>query len=483
MELHPNLLQRSHFKDLTKEYIRNEASPWRSRFHIQAMTGLLNDPNGIAYFNGQYHIFYQWYPFAAIHGTNHWYHVTSEDMVHFENAGVALRPDEILDDAGCFSGTALVEGNMLYLVYSGIHQNAWKEKFSQQVLAAIDEKGHISKYKKPLFPMNENYTFHQRDPKIWKEKDQYYILLGAQEKETKKGKFLLYTSKSLLTDWEEVGPLQFEGEEDYFMVECPSITKIQGKDVLFACLQGKKDSQNAHSTYYRVGQLDLKKAIFTAETEWELVDYGFDFYAPQVFGEDPRLLAWLGVPNQRYPALEKEGFVGQLSLSRTLDLKNNQLIQKPEKALESLRQEKIFEVEDGQILLDKMHGQMPKLLEIQFENPNEKSFELHLWAKNGYPGLQIQYDQYQHKFTLSRNRLSNPLNSEYGFERSVATVVRSMAIYGDQSSIEIFLNEGEISLSAIVLPNPNEHMIRFSGSDVSIEVYSLMPSVSEKVVF
>ena len=63
---------------------------WRQTFHIQTVTGLLNDPNGFSYFNGEYHLFYQWFPLGPVHGLKYWYHTKSKDLVHWENVGIAI---------------------------------------------------------------------------------------------------------------------------------------------------------------------------------------------------------------------------------------------------------------------------------------------------------------------------------------------------------------------------------------------------------
>jgi len=83
--------------DVTEEEIKGLAKlvkqcPWRQSFHVQPVTGLLNDPNGFSFYNGEYHLFYQWFPLGPVHGLKHWYHTKSKDLVHWENVGLALEP-------------------------------------------------------------------------------------------------------------------------------------------------------------------------------------------------------------------------------------------------------------------------------------------------------------------------------------------------------------------------------------------------------
>lgn len=74
-------------------YNRIKLTHYRQHFHIQPITGLLNDPNGFVYHDGKWHLFYQWCPWGTVHGLKYWYQTESEDLVHFENKGVCIKPD------------------------------------------------------------------------------------------------------------------------------------------------------------------------------------------------------------------------------------------------------------------------------------------------------------------------------------------------------------------------------------------------------
>ncbi|MCH4104686.1 MAG: sucrose-6-phosphate hydrolase, partial [Lachnospiraceae bacterium] len=80
-------------------------SAWRQTFHIQPVTGLLNDPNGFIRHGDLWHLFYQWCPWGAVHGLKYWYHVISRDLVNWKNAGVCIRPDTVYDNKGAYSGS------------------------------------------------------------------------------------------------------------------------------------------------------------------------------------------------------------------------------------------------------------------------------------------------------------------------------------------------------------------------------------------
>ena len=78
----------------------------RPRFHLSVRTGWMNDPNGLSYYGGKYHLFYQYYPYDSHWNSMHWGHAVSDDLLHWEYLPAALAPDEVYDGDGCFSGSA-----------------------------------------------------------------------------------------------------------------------------------------------------------------------------------------------------------------------------------------------------------------------------------------------------------------------------------------------------------------------------------------
>ena len=106
------------YEESSEKIIRKEDRP---AFHLSARTGWMNDPNGFSYYNGKYHMFYQYHPYDANWGPMHWGHAVSDDLLHWEYLPAALAPDERYDKNGCFSGSAieLPDGKQL-LMYTGV---------------------------------------------------------------------------------------------------------------------------------------------------------------------------------------------------------------------------------------------------------------------------------------------------------------------------------------------------------------------------
>lgn len=106
------------YEEASEKMIRKEERP---DFHLSTRTGWMNDPNGFSYYKGQYHMFYQYYPYDTKWGAMHWGHAISKDLLHWEYLPAALAPDEAYDKDGCFSGSAieLPDGRQL-LMYTGV---------------------------------------------------------------------------------------------------------------------------------------------------------------------------------------------------------------------------------------------------------------------------------------------------------------------------------------------------------------------------
>ena len=110
-------IQKSHeayLKELM-EYCKD--TPRHPSYHIHPPCGLVNDPNGLAYFGGKYHVFYQWFPFGPEHGMKHWAHVISEDLIKWERSDQMLIPDQEYEKNGCYSGNSIEADGKLYLYF------------------------------------------------------------------------------------------------------------------------------------------------------------------------------------------------------------------------------------------------------------------------------------------------------------------------------------------------------------------------------
>ena len=302
----------------------------RPKFHITGEKGWINDPNGLIYYKGQYHAFFQYYPHATHWGPMHWGHVASKDLLHWDRLPVALYPHNDTKEDGCFSGTAIEHENMLYLVYTGFHENGGGENIRQlQCIASSIDGVYFQKHGIIIDEDNlpsEYSACDFRDPKVWKENDTFYMIVAARKKEGR-GHILLYKSNDLF-NWEFVSDI-LDKESLGIMIECPDYVK--NLNLLFYSEQFQPREGythlNVHSCRYAYGNIDVNEGKFNEEYR-SIVDYGFDFYAPQTFDGKNVMIGWLNMWDRNNPS-EKYGFAGMLTIPRNINVVNNMLYQTP----------------------------------------------------------------------------------------------------------------------------------------------------------
>ena len=179
---------------------------WYPRYHLAARAGWMNDPNGLVWFDGWYHAFYQHHPYSTQWGPMHWGHARSKDLVHWEHLPVALAPEGPEDKDGCFSGSAVVDGDTLALIYTGhkFHGDPGNDDnlFQVQCLATSRDGIHFERQGQIIdTPAG---LHHFRDPKVWREGDTWYLIVGSRVGDT--GQVRLYSSADL-RQWQEEGIL------------------------------------------------------------------------------------------------------------------------------------------------------------------------------------------------------------------------------------------------------------------------------------
>ncbi len=470
--------------ELTELFDRISKSDYRQSYHIQPVTGLLNDPNGFILHNGQWHLFYQWCPWGAVHGMKHWYHVISDDLVTWKNLGVCIRPNRYYDNYGAYSGSAYPTDGRVYLYYTGNHRDPDWTRRSYTCLVKLNDDGTIEKYEDPMFGPHPDYTDHQRDPKIlyFDNPKKYVILLGAQNKQ-KQGRVIVYSSAHHNRDWHFDGELHVAGYENFGdMWECPSIERIGDMDVLIFCpqhltLAGRGNMQNHNG--YLIGHMDWDSLTFTPDGSFHLLDFGFDSYAAECaanIGETGRavLTAWMGLPDASYPVTDEEDWSGCLTLPRELRIRNRRLIQTPLPALKELRQEE----------LDAAAGRLAKACEMELTLDKAQDFRLRLFTKEDKTGgMVISYDENKKEISIDRSQMTNRFNVDWGecVARPLPDGLSHLRIFIDASSVEIFVNEGDAVFSSRVFPTKEEHGFVCEG-EANCRLWKLGRAVTDDFV-
>ncbi len=286
--------------------------PHRPRYHFLPPANWMNDPNGLIHWRGQYHLFYQHNPGAAVWGDMHWGHAVSEDLLHWRDLPLALAPTPgSLDADGCWSGCTVDDGGVPTILYT-----AWRNQHEAVCLArgAADLLHWTKDPRNPVIagsPLGaESAGF--RDPFVWRVDDEWRMVIGAGSK-GQGGAVLLYRSPDLY-EWEYLGPLltgaAFGPDE---MWECPNFFALDGKYVLIYSLCG------GTTVRYAVGAFDGRRF---APERWGLADGGEYFFAPLTFqdAQGRRLLfGWLEEARSE-AAMSAVGWSGAMTLPRVLTL-------------------------------------------------------------------------------------------------------------------------------------------------------------------
>jgi beta-fructofuranosidase len=299
-------------------------------FHITGGKGWINDPNGLVYFQNKYHVFYQYYPYGTQWGPMHWGHVVSDDLIRWQRLPVALAPGGTGDKNGCFSGSAIVWQDKLWLLYTGFTENEGGESVRQvQCLASSTDGVTFQKYGIVIGEddLPEEYRpWDFRDPKVWRKDDRFWCVVAAGRRNGR-GRILLFCSTDLF-QWQFVGDL-FGEDCAGTMTECPDYRDDMG--LLTVCEQFQpqegKTHLNIHSTRWYMGKLDYTTGKFTPSNQG-MIDYGFDFYASQTFLDQPVMIGWLNMWDRNIPSV-KYGFAGMLTLPRKIEVKEGRLWQTP----------------------------------------------------------------------------------------------------------------------------------------------------------
>ncbi|WP_353613806.1 sucrose-6-phosphate hydrolase [Mangrovibacter phragmitis] len=443
-------------------------------WHLAPVTGLMNDPNGFIHFQGEYHLFYQWNPLGCSHQNKSWGHWRSQDLVHWQHAPIALIPGEDYDRSGCYSGSAVDNQGQLTLCYTGNVKFDDGSRTAWQCLAVENAQGGFDKTG-PVLALPEGYTGHVRDPKVWRQGETWYMVLGAQDKH-KQGKVLLFHSGNL-TDWTLAGEIAGSGlgglGEAGYMWECPDLFHLDGQDVLIACPQGvtkqEKRFLNTYPVTWLCGTLQADGATFHHGPLAEL-DAGFEFYAPQTaLAEDGRrlLIGWMGVPDgeEMLQPTVKNGWIHQMTCPRQLSLKQGRLFQQPVTELQMLR-----ETESGWQGLASQAPEIPaERLEILLTRTPGKSATLHF----GNDDLVLTWSDCE--LCLARRSQENG-EWQYRYWDAPAT---GLQILCDHSSIEIFINQGEGVMTSRYFP-AQPATLSFSGeAELQVRYWSLRACMVE----
>ena len=426
---------------------------FRPVYHHTPLYGWMNDPNGMFYKDGVWHLYYQYNPYGSQWENMHWGHSTSKDLIHWEAQPMGLEPDWL---GSIFSGSCVTNDNEVVAFYTsaGMHQ-------TQSMAVSKDGGRTFEKYSgNPVLTTSDVPDF--RDPKaFWNEDIKAWNLILAAGQEMR-----IYSSKDL-KEWKYESSFGKEYGNHSGVWECPDLFKMKNEEMrnekwVLLCNINPGGPFGGSATQYFVGQFDGHK--FTCEsmptvTKW--LDYGKDHYATVSFYNAPDnrrvVLAWMSnwqyanqVPTKQYRS--GNSIPRDLGLFRCGEETYVSVV--PSKEMLAVRGAKVkMPTEACEIIVD-TKGQT----EIVLSNAKGEQ-------------VTMSYDGAKQTFSMDRTKSGDVSFSENFACTTVAPTygqLKQLRIFIDRCSIEVFDTEGKIAMTNLVFPSEPYNTIKVKGGKVTI---------------
>ena len=425
---------------------------FRPIYHHTPLYGWMNDPNGMFYKDGVWHLYYQFNPYGSQWENMNWGHSTSRDLMHWEAQPLALEPDAL---GSIFSGSCVTKGNDVVAYYTSAGQH-------QTQSMAVSKDGGIT-FKK--FAGNPVITANKpdfRDPNVfWYEATQRWIMILAVGQEMQ-----IYSSADMI-EWKYESSFGQEYGNHGGVWECPDLFELKDekqntKKWVLVCNINPGGPFGCSATQYFVGKFDGHQ--FTCEsmpkvTKW--MDYGKDHYATVSFYNAPEnrrvVIAWMS--NWQYanqvPTLQ---FRSANSIARDLGLftygEETYVSVVPSKEMLAARGEKVKKpTEACEIVVD-----VKNQAEIVLSNTKGEQ-------------VVMKYDAASQTFTMDRTK-----SGDVGFSEAFPCVteaptygtIKQLRIFVDRCSIEAFDAEGKMAMTNLVFPSEPYSIVKVKGGKATI---------------
>ncbi len=465
--------------------------PYRPQYHFSPEEKWMNDPNGMVYFEGEYHLFYQYYPDSTVWGPMHWGHAISTNLITWEHLPIALYPDEL---GLIFSGSTVVDWNntsgfgengqpplIAIFTYHDLEkeQSGTYDDFQYQGIAYSNDKGRTwIKYEdNPVLPNQGIRDF--RDPKVmWHSPTESWIMTLAV-----KDHIEFYRSENLI-DWTKLSDFGIDAGAHGGVWECPDLFEMETDDgqsrwvLLVSINPGGPNGGSA--TQYFIGDFDGREFVNENSPETILwLDYGTDNYAGVTWSDIPEedgrrlFIGWMS--NWDYARLTPtEKWRSAMTVTRELELVENQDGEFRVTSWPIIEYKDLI-VSTQRIASDTMYRSymIPlghDLLDIQLDIDMSESNDVRVTFHNDQgDSLYLTYDRPGAMFTIDRGSCG-----KVEFEESFANIHVAdhqiieneiqLRIMLDRSSLEMFVDSGVLTMTEQVFPDRPLDQIHISSS-------------------
>jgi fructan beta-fructosidase len=431
--------------------------PLRPQFHFSPRRGWTNDPNGMVYYDGEYHLFFQHNPYGVNWGNMTWGHAVSRDMLHWEELSDAIHPDAL---GTIFSGSAVVDHAntagfqtgkektivCIYTSAGGTNRASQGQRFTQSIAYSNDRGRTWTKYEGN--PVLKHVAGENRDPKVfWHAPTKQWIMSLYLDGP----RYALFASPDL-KKWSRLCDLPDAGG-----TECPDFFELpvdgDAKNTRWLFWSG--------SGHYLLGRFDGK--TFTKESGPHPSIFGANDYAAQTFDGVPdgrRIqISWMN--GGKYPDMP---FNQQMSVPRVFTLRTTpegvRLFMEPVREIESLRQKgtslKNVAIQPGQNALPDVAGELFDIA-ADIELGSAQRIEFHI------RGHKVEYSPAEKRLTaLGRTATLEPIQGRI-----------RLRILVDRTSVEVFANDGRISMATCFVPTPENRRLTLNAHGGTAKAVSL----------
>lgn len=482
-----------------------KAHSYRPFYHYSPAKNWMNDPNGMVYYDGKYHLFYQYYPNGTTWGPMHWAHAVSSDLFTWEDKGIALYPDDL---GYIFSGSAVVDKNNtagfksndndpLVAIFTHHHNITGKQV---QSLAYSTDKGQTwTKYNQNPVIANPGINDF-RDPKvIWDSKTQKWIMVLAAYDKVK-----IYSSSNL-KEWTFESDFGQNQGDHRGVWECPDLFPMKDQNgiekwAMIVSIGGGESSgpNGGSSTQYFIGDFNGKEFV-SNQTEVLWADFGTDNYAGVTWSDIPStdgrriFLGWMS--NWVYAnSTPTVGWRSEMTVPREIKLVEangkHSLYFPPVKEINNLKEtplpssstvaQKDFSLEKNATIAS---GSYIVDLEVDLSIVDQFEFSI----GNSLEGLKLSYQQSSGEFILDRSK-SGIVDFSNLFTRAMhcpyipKNNVIPIKILVDKSSIEVFINNGEKTITSLFFPKFQYSYLKINSNTQSNYLKNIIISPLKKSI-
>lgn len=477
-------------QDLAK---KSYTEQYRPQLHFSPKAHWTNDPNGMVYYKGTYHLFFQYYPKDIIWGPMHWGHAVSKDMIHWKELPIALYPDSL---GYIFSGSAVVDSNntsgfgkngktpmvAIFTHHDPKGEKEGRNNFQNQSLAySLDNGNTWTKYKgNPVLKNPGIKDF--RDPKVmWYAKEKKWVMTLATLDH------ITFYSSPNLKDWKKESEFGKEIGAHGGVWECPDLfpLKLNGKTHWVLIVNLNPGGPNGGSaTQYFTGSFDGNK--FTpADTQTRWLDYGPDEYAGITWsntGSRKIFLGWMS--NWEYAnQVPTKVWRNAMTIPRELNLKQadngllltSQPVAELKNTYTTTTELKNLQVKKSINLSAKVKGfESRYMLKLRFDQLNSYAVKL---SNGKSEELLIGYDAAKNQYYIDRTKagkmdFQKDFAGRFTAPRLTAAKSADLTLVVDKASVEVFADGGLTVMTAIYFPNSDFNNLAITSAEM-LKVSSL----------